>query len=293
MGEESLGHMIKRRRETLGFSQARLGELVGRSASTIRNWERDKSTPSMVSDAVALAAVLGLSEKRVVEAAGFETGDAEDSPTLEQSYASLAPTGSSPDGEAVEGEPAPVEPSESEPSESEPTESEPSRLDPSRPEPEVSRPAATISPEADPEEEPPLSPPAASLPDAGPPEPDEAQREPTSSPVEPEGVAGSASVFSAPGRLLQAVFTDTDPGDESSSQEPSVSRAAPPTVLETPPPAEPSYLEDPDERQRYRARALATAAVVVFLLIVFLWSFDRTVDALGSMWDDFTGMLEL
>lgn len=65
MGEESLGHMIKRRRETLGFSQARLGELVGRSASTIRNWERDKSTPSVPSDAVALAAVLGLSENRV------------------------------------------------------------------------------------------------------------------------------------------------------------------------------------------------------------------------------------
>ena len=58
MGDQSFARLIKRRRDALGFSQARLGELVGRSASTIRNWERGNSTPSERSDAVALAAVL-------------------------------------------------------------------------------------------------------------------------------------------------------------------------------------------------------------------------------------------
>lgn len=288
MGEESLGHMIKRRRETLGFSQARLGELVGRSASTIRNWERDKSTPSAPSDALALAAVLGLSETRVVEAAGFDVGDVESRLTLEQGYASLAPRGPSRASEPVESEPVPAEPTEPEPAQPEPAEPEPAQ--PERAEPE---PAANRSSEAEAGDEPTSPAPSAAAGDAAAAEPDEAERKETSPPVEREPLAPSSAAFAAPGRRLQAVRPDTDSGDVASAAEPSVSRAARPTVLETPPPDEPSYLEDPDERQRYRARALATAAVVVFLLIVFLWSFDRTVDALGTMWDDFTGMLEL
>lgn len=84
-----------------------------------------------------------------------------------------------------------------------------------------------------------------------------------------------------------------EPAAPSAEQEAAVGRAAPPTVLEAAPTAEPSYVENPEERQRYRVRAVATAAVVLFLFLVLLWSFDRATDALGAMWDQFVGMLEL
>lgn len=246
MGEQSLGRMIRRRRESLGFSQARLGELVGRSASTIRNWERGKSSPSAPGDAVALAAVLGLDEEEVVVAAGFERGDAGSRQTVEQAYASLSPEAPA----AADGRRG------RETGETQPTSDE------EGPKEEEERPPVPSARHAD---VPPI------------------RWGPISFPSTPEP---------AQGRRLSAVPTQSAQREEQ-DEERQVSRAAPPTVLEAAPTEEPSYLEDPEQRQRYRARALATAAVVVFLLIVFLWSFDRAMDALGTMWDDFVGMLEL
>ena len=92
MGDRSFGRLIRKRRESLGLSQARLGELVGRSSSTIRNWERDKSTPAARSDAVALAAVLGLDEAEVLDRAGFEVDGERTHQTVEEAYASLTPS---------------------------------------------------------------------------------------------------------------------------------------------------------------------------------------------------------
>jgi transcriptional regulator with XRE-family HTH domain len=56
---EAFGTEIKTRRTAIGMSQARLAELVGRSTSTVRSWERGRTEPSP--DALdALTAVLGL-----------------------------------------------------------------------------------------------------------------------------------------------------------------------------------------------------------------------------------------
>jgi transcriptional regulator with XRE-family HTH domain len=238
--------MIRRRRESLGFSQARLGELVGRSASTIRNWERGKSTPAAPSDAVALAAVLGLDEQQVVEAAGFEAGDIRAHQTVEQGYASLAP------------ERPPVEGA--------------SDRDDTSGDAQVSRaedPVADDQPEAE----------EAGL---------VATADPVDPPVRWERVA-RRPVPEHSASPLKAVEAEVRPETDQRD----LARAAPPTVLEVAPPHEPSYVEDPTERQRYRTRAVATAVVVLFLVVVFLWSFDRAVDALGTMWQDFIGMLEL
>ena len=61
----------------------------------------------------------------------------------------------------------------------------------------------------------------------------------------------------------------------------------------TPPMVEPSYMEDSSQRQLYRVRNLATIVLLVALVIVLLWAFSSTIDALGSWWDDFFGTLKL
>jgi transcriptional regulator with XRE-family HTH domain len=237
MGDEFFARLIKRRRDALGFSQARLAELVGRSPSTIRNWERGNSTPSERSDAVALAAVLGLDEREVLEGAGFLADGESAQETVEQGYASLAPEAPSPPPEAEE----PVEAAAERERLSGVVEAEP-------------RPTAD----------------------------DESGRRGDS-----DEDSGEVEVFdlgTPPPELHM-------PADSTEERRPA--RAAPPTVLEAAPVGEPSYLEDPEERQRYRVRAVATAAAVLTLLIILMWSFGRATDALGTLWDEFVGLLEV
>jgi hypothetical protein len=56
---------------------------------------------------------------------------------------------------------------------------------------------------------------------------------------------------------------------------------------------EPSYMEDSSQRQLYRVRNLATVVLLVALVIILLWAFSSTIDALGSWWDDFFSTLRL
>lgn len=91
MSEPTFGRTIKSRRSELGLSQAKLGELVGRSASSVRSWERDKSYPSEHSIITALSAVLGVEEATLFELSGQAQPEVETSPTIEQALATLDP----------------------------------------------------------------------------------------------------------------------------------------------------------------------------------------------------------
>ncbi len=67
----SFAELIKRRRITLGMNQASLAELVGRSASAIRSWERGAATPTDENVIRSLAAVLGVEETTLRDAVGL------------------------------------------------------------------------------------------------------------------------------------------------------------------------------------------------------------------------------
>ena len=96
--------MVRYRRTKLGLSQAQLGELVGRSAATIRSWERDRTRPNEEKVLSALSAILGIDKRQLFEKAEVELLDVfESSPTVEQALATLAR-----EEEADESTPAPL-----------------------------------------------------------------------------------------------------------------------------------------------------------------------------------------
>ena len=85
------GEVIRRGREQAGLTQARLAEFIGKSPSALRSWEQGRSRPAEVASVRALAAVLGLNESELIEAAGFEPSpEADPRPTVQQELISLA-----------------------------------------------------------------------------------------------------------------------------------------------------------------------------------------------------------
>lgn len=96
MPERSFGRTVRYRRTKAGLSQAKLGELVGRSTSSVRSWERDTVTPNDPDVVRALAAVLALDERMLFDKAGLSTPEAETSPTVEQALATLRPEPAAP-----------------------------------------------------------------------------------------------------------------------------------------------------------------------------------------------------
>ena len=283
MGDHSFARLIKKRRDALGLSQARLGDLVGRSASTIRNWERAQSSPSERSDVVALAAVLGLDESEALERAGFEAPAKEDNPTVEQAYASLT---------AERIIPLPAQRAEVDVVRSDSAETG----DGSGPKPEESLPQAKDKPL-------PPAPPASTAPDV----PASPEHRPwTAAPPRPASIPGmdpKVAAIEDPGPVVDQVRlagAEDEPPRHGEKRVPGegseprrARRAAPPTVLEAAAPGEPSYVEDPEARQQYRIRALVTAALVIGIVVVLLWSFNRATDALGGLWQELVDSLAL
>ena len=149
MPERTFGQTIRYRRTKLGLSQTKLGELVGRSPTTIRSWERDKSHPTEPAVITALAAVLGVDERAMFEKAGQEMPEIEESPTVEQALATLSPDAVEDEINAINDGPFTSEP-EAESTEPEQTEPEPIPETPEyvpEPEPQVVATAVAASQE--------------------------------------------------------------------------------------------------------------------------------------------------
>lgn len=91
MPERSFGRTVRYRRTKLGLSQAKLAELVGRSTSTIRSWERDNTQPTDPKVLSTLAAILAIDERLLFDKADVELPDVEASETVEQALATLTP----------------------------------------------------------------------------------------------------------------------------------------------------------------------------------------------------------
>jgi transcriptional regulator with XRE-family HTH domain len=261
MPERSFGRTVRYRRTKLGLSQAQLGELVGRSASSIRSWERDVSVPTDAGVITALSAILDLDQEALFAKAGMDMPVEETHPTIEEALASLAPL---PLDEAVTVEEIDLP--------------EPSRAD----EPAVLVDLSSPMFDEEPEPEPDL--------DSG----LEAEaREHLGGAAVPVPVPDRE-----PADMLEASKTRSElagaPTMRRTTEPAFVSPPEPFLITApTPPAVEPSYMEDNQQRQLYRVRNLATIVLVVALIVVFLWSLSNAIDAFGTWWEDFFGSLRL
>ena len=257
MPERSFGRTVRYRRTKIGLSQAQLGELVGRSASSIRSWERDVSTPTDPSVITALSAILDIDVRALFDKAGVPQPEEEAHTTVEQELASLAPLPlEEPIEEVVEADPV-VVPSEPEigADEVEPVPDADFELEAEVHEHLDERPEPTPEPEPERAREP--------MP----------EHESFSPRPEPVGVA--------------EMKPTSEPAAFVTPPEPYVITAP------IPPLVEPSYMEDAGQRQLYRVRNLATVVLVVALVIVLLWSLSNTVEAVGDWWDEFIRTLRV
>lgn len=101
------GTLVAEHRERLGLSTARLAELVGRAPTSIRSWEKGRSIPDDAVVVSSLAAVLGIDEVTLFEAAGLAPPHHSVPASLEDTFSSIAPSG---DTRQVEVEDMPDQP---------------------------------------------------------------------------------------------------------------------------------------------------------------------------------------
>ncbi len=259
MPERSFGRTIRYRRNKLGMSQAKLAELVGRSATTIRSWERDTSVPNDGAVIAALAAVLDIDRRSLFEKAGLEMPVQESSPTVEQALASLS----------AESRSATMPAPEAQVSE----ERRVGSVDVDD--------YPVFELDLDDVSEPPLA------------LPTEIEQEPTPVPQASKEELAPAGEPTARDETLWKVPVTSNMA--SPTPTPAFVEPPEPYLLSpaTPPMVEPSYMEDASQRQLYRVRNLATVVLLVALVIILLWAFSSTIDALGSWWDDFFSTLRL
>ena len=109
MSDPDFAGLIRQSRERLGLTSSRVAELIGRAPGTIRAWEKGTSRPGDESVVSSLAAVLGIEEGTLFEAAGLDPPVLESRPTVRQALSSITPQA---DGEAsrerITGEREPV-----------------------------------------------------------------------------------------------------------------------------------------------------------------------------------------
>jgi len=293
----SLGDLIQRQRAALGLTQARLAELVGRSPSTVRSWERDRGVPGDKAALTALMAVLGLTDEEVENAIGDQEGAADesvgpglipliDAPFDEPTRSPLPPkrTELFPRREPAVHDSRPI-PADlpfgeeaSAPAAAELIEEPESPLD-RVDSPIVADPVAGEDvgdfPEAVSQQQPEPSVDRVDSPIVADPEVGVGVSEPPASarlqipaPAERRGpVTVPAPVVSTE---QTAVTAPTDSGTSAVSLR---SRPA-------------SYLDDPDELRTYRTRMILTAILLVLMFIVLTWAFGEARDAFGLIFDE-------
>ncbi|MGF1667623.1 MAG: multiprotein-bridging factor 1 family protein [Acidimicrobiia bacterium] len=274
MSDRDFGVLIRQSRERLGLTPSRVAELIGRAPGTIRAWEKGTSTPADAGVVSTLAAVLGIDEVSLFEAAGLEPPVSDSAPSVREALSSITPaarraaaeeepstTGSPDPGTVVEPDPAGVDESD--------------QISTFAPDPvpraerrrsRGTRPTPTPTPD--------LFAPPAPIPTAP----------PISAPAnvaetavkEPRHRARSDSAY-----VLERLRGAT------------LRRPSQPAALTTMAPAQrlPSYLEDPTERWSYRLRAIYTAVGVVALFIALGWAASNLLEALGSVWEELTANL--
>ncbi len=276
----SLGGLIRRQREMLGLTQSRLAELVGRSPSTVRSWERDRSLPGDEDALFALGAVLGLSDDEMKEALGSAY------PSFEADQLPLPQADVPGSGSDV---PAPTDP----PIESPPVASPAGAADLA----ETSAAETEVAGEL-----PEQVPDAAALIETA--SADAAIVEDSGSVTEEDGQS-PATVAESPVEDVEESDAGTESPETPAAPMPDPGNASP-TVVDAPPaaPAEPyapppspsrspstvaarprvpSYMDDPGQARIYRMRAILTAVIIVLLFLVLTWAFGEARDALGSL----------
>ncbi len=254
------------------MSQARLGQLVGRTTATIRAWEADKSTPTDPAVVSVLAAIIGFDERTLFAKAGIDHPVfVETSPTIEEALASLAPDVQTEiidpvDYQSLSESVAPPGP-----------ESIPVSIE------EITEPVgkASTEPETTPlfdpmddEERLHLEELLQEFDDLDelapePPDLDEDQTEVITS-VRQANAAGSSAAS------LPTPFIDRQ-------------KAVLPALVAM----EASYIENPFEKRFYQFRTLATVAGLVLLGIAFLWAVARGMGEFTDWWSNFFEQLRL
>ncbi|MGZ5393876.1 MAG: helix-turn-helix domain-containing protein [Mycobacterium sp.] len=296
--DTSFGGLVKQARMALGMSQAALADLVGRSASAIRSWERGSSTPTDESVVRSLAAVLGIDESALRGTVGMPTEIAVDDveeiggtgltafAEAGMSAPAVAQSDQAPDmtdhvatsheitwddvAASVRRGPEPAAPADRTDADL-PGEDYGEVTDPAgqRTEPAVAASAA------DPDPAPELADESVPTPDTAVPDADEPDLEP----VRVSSTEGGG--WQAPEPLVRAapaapILSSTV---STSSRTAMMPTRQPPVV-----PAERSYLDDPDQMMTYWIRAALTVAFTMFLLVVLFWALGKLGDSIGEVW---------
>ena len=270
MPEMSFGRTIRFRRNKLGLSQNRLGELVGRSGAAVRSWERDSSTPTDPSVLQALSAVLGIESEVLFDKAGVDAPVVETSPTVEQVLQSLTPAEEEVRQDLRTLEAPPIEP--------EPIETEEAPSD------DEDTGELVGASDAEPPDEP-VEP------------PQEEAEEPVEQPVLEEDHHDDAEDVPPSDREPVTVGVAPIGGRQSTPapQQPAFTSSGPRFLYTTPAPPlpEPTYMEDESQRQLYRIRNLATLVLTVGLIVLFVWALGNGWQNFTEWWDDFVSYLQI
>lgn len=280
------GSLVRHRRAKLGMSQAGLADLVGRSASAVRSWERGSSTPTDGVIVRSLAAILGLDEGELLSAAGIPADDIAEGPEVVGGKGLLAFSQETAE-DALSTEAGSGEISWDDVAESVRAGAPKDRF-------------AAAQPEQLPDE-----PPAPAAAETSGVEGPEEQRVDEPGRKVPEDLPGDRTASRAAedepvvlGKSERRV-AEPDPIAPVAAGRVRVEPAVPaPTTASSPtavmlveervaPPVANAYIDDPDQMMTYWIRAALTVAVTMFLVIVLFWALGNLGDSIGEVWDLF------